>query len=812
MKNWSIIFALIIRTIACMGQDAVYQHPPQVIEDLVVGKSTPTVRTNSKGSVLLILENNPMPTVADLAEPEIRVAGMRINPKTNSLSRIRFATNIKILFIDTKAEVEVKKMPKNPLISNIKWSPDETKFAFTNNVTDGISDGVELWYVDMETVEAHRIEKIKVNSIFDSPYDWLNEGKNIVVLTVPPRMNPPTQFNIVKGPVVQESNGQKSPSRTYQDLLKSAYDQAVFDYYAESQVVKVDIVKGKLLKIGKVAVHKSISVSPDGTCLMTKTTHRPYSYTLPMNRFPEKVDVWLTKDGSFLKNIVDTPLQENIPIGYDAVTHHPRNHTWRPDVKASLWWLEAQDGGDPKKVTEERDKMYSWNFPFEGNPDDVVTSKYRITYMSWGNEKFAMTSEYWNATRRYISRIIDPSLKKEPRLLYDISSEDIYNQPGNPEVLRNKFGKFTVAISDNDEMLTFGEGASADGNRPFIEQVNLLTGKTKRLWQCDKQHYEYAISVLNWKEMKFLTRRESLTENPNYFIRDLSKDSSTIVALTKFEHPYPQLKNVLKKVLKYKRSDGIDLTAELYLPADYNPQNGPLPTIMWAYPEEYKTREGASQQNVSSNEFVRLPLLSPIYFVTQGYAVLDKVKIPIIGDAGKEANDSFIEQITASARAAIDEGLRLGVVDSSMVCIGGHSYGAFMTANLLTHTNLFKAGFACSGAYNRTLTPFGFQTEERNYWQDSELYNRISPFQNAHKMKHPLLLFHGDADNNPGTFTLQSERYFLALKGLGATTKYVNLPHESHGYRGKENLLQVYFEMNNWIKKYVINKEFSMKK
>ncbi len=808
MKKLILIFVTIISTMVCMGQESVYQHPPQAIEDLLLGKITPTVRTNSKGSVLLILENNALPTVAELAEPEIRVAGMRINPKSNSPSRIRFATGIKILFIDTKVEVEVKNLPKNPLIANIKWSPDETKFAFTHNRPDG----VELWYVDMQTLDAHRIEKITVNSVFDSPYEWLNDSKNIMVLTVPSRMDPPTKLNIIKGPVVQESNGQKNASRTYQDLLKSPYDQAVFDYYGESQIVKTDLVKGKILKIGRVAVYKNISVSPDGTCLMTKKVQRPYSYTLPMYRFPEKVDIWLTKDGSFLKNIADIPLQENIPIGYDAVTELPRGHAWRPDVKASLWWLEAQDGGDPKRVTDVRDKMYSWSYPFEGNPDEVLTSKYRVSYMSWGNEKFAMTSEYWNATRRYISRVIDPSLKKEPRLLYDISAEDIYNQPGNPEVLRNKFGKFTMAISDNDEMLTFGAGATPEGNRPFIDQVNLATGETKRLWQCDKNHYEYAISVLNRDKMQFLTRRESLTENPNYYIRDLSTDSSFITPLTNFEHPYPQLKNVQKKVLKYKRSDGIDLTAELYLPADYTPARGPLPTLMWAYPEEYKSREGASQQNISSNEFVRLPILSPIYFVTQGYAVLDNVKIPIIGEEGKEANDTFIEQITASAKAAINEGVRLGVVDSSKVAIGGHSYGAFMTANLLTHTNLFKAGFACSGAYNRTLTPFGFQTEERNYWQSPAMYNTISPFQNANKMKHALLLFHGDADNNPGTFTLQSERYFLALKGLGATTRYVNLPHESHGYRGKENLLQVYAEINNWFQKYVVKNEFSINK
>jgi dipeptidyl aminopeptidase/acylaminoacyl peptidase len=130
-----------------------------------------------------------------------------------------------------------------------------------------------------------------------------------------------------------------------------------------------------------------------------------------------------------------------------------------------------------------------------------------------------------------------------------------------------------------------------------------------------------------------------------------------------------------------------------------------------------------------------------------------------------------------------------------------------MTANLLTHSRLFAAGIAESGAYNRTLTPFGFQNERRSYWEAPEIYNRMSPFMNADKVKDPMLLIHGMADNNSGTFPIQSESYYAALKGFGATVRLVLLPDESHGYAARESILHKHWEVLNWMNKYVRDKK-----
>ena len=335
-----------------------------------------------------------------------------------------------------------------------------------------------------------------------------------------------------------------------------------------------------------------------------------------------------------------------------------------------------------------------------------------------------------------------------------------------------------------------GTGASPEGDRPFIDLLNLNTQQTKRLWRSEAPSFERPVAILNAEKGVFLTSRESNAEPPNYFIRNLNpapkkgkkpaKDALT--QITFFPHPYPQFKDIQKQQLRYKRSDGVDLTATLLLPPGYKKEDGPLPTFLWAYPAEFKSAEAASQASGSPYTFNRISYWTGAAFVTMGYAVLENASIPIIGEGKDEPNDTYVQQLVASAKAAIDEGVRLGVVDSSRVGVGGHSYGAFMTANLLSHSKLFKAGIARSGAYNRTLTPFGFQNEQRTYWQSPEVYNTMSPFMNADKMKTPLLMTHGEADNNTGTYPIQSERYYNALKGMGATTKLVFLPYESHGY------------------------------
>jgi dipeptidyl aminopeptidase/acylaminoacyl peptidase len=537
-------------------------------------------------------------------------------------------------------------------------------------------------------------------------------------------------------------------------------------------------------------------VSPDGKRIMVKKIQEPFSYLVPYSRFPMNIEI-LETNGDLDHLLAQIPIQEKRPKGFDATQPGPRNHSWRADVAQQIYFVEALDGGDPKKEMEKRDAIYLLDQPFTGEPKKMFETSRRFRSIDWGSESIALINEMWWSTRNQVVTLVDPKGNNAPVEIVNRSTQDRYSDPGRPIKHYNKFGESVLYLSDGKDIFMTGTGASAQGDRPFIDKWNLPSREVERLWRSSAPHYEMPYVLLDAKKGEWLTRRESPEENPNYYIRNLNKDKLT--QITFFPHPYPELKGIQKEMIQYKREDGLTLTAELYLPAGYRKEDGPLPTFIWAYPREYKSKEDASQINGSPYRFKNISFYGPIPWVTQGYAVFNNASMPIVGEGDNEPNDSFRAQLVANAKAAIDEGVRLGVTDPKRVGVGGHSYGAFMTANLLAHSDLFQAGIARSGAYNRTLTPFGFQREERTYWEAPEIYNNMSPFMHADKVKDPILLLHGEADNNSGTFPIQSERYYHALKGHGATVRYVTLPNESHGYRARESVLHMLYEMNRWL-------------
>lgn len=804
-----VCFALI--TNALLAQDVSYQLPSKALADIVNTPPTPGVSVDSKGEWMLLTERSSAPSIAELSQPELRIAGLRINPAINGPSRQIYLINLKLRKVMDKEEIQVKGLPASPLMSNPSWSPDETKIAFTN-----VANGkIELYVIDVATATASKVTNLALNGTLGGTFAWISDNKSFIVKAIPPnRGAAPEISRVPTGPTVQENLGKKAQAPTYQDLLKNPSDEKQFEYYCTSQVMKVGL-DGTTSPLGQSGIISSSSPSPDGRYVMISTIHRPFSYLVSANDFPEKIDIF-TVTGQEVKTLADTPLQERAFISSDGANPGPRNHNWRADAPASVVWVEAQDGGNPKKKADVRDKVFLLEAPFTSEPKTLYASQFRFGGITWGNDQTALVSERWWETRKLITKILNPSNPINPQILFERSAEDRYNDPGQPETRKNQFGRQVLDINANNEVFLTGTGASAEGDRPFVDVLNLTTKQSKRLWRSEAPYFERPISVLNAEKGLWLTLRESVDENPNYFIRNLNpapapkskKKSkvaaeSTLTQVTFFPNPYPQLKGVQKQVLRYKRPDGVDLTATLYLPAGYKKEDGPLPTFLWAYPAEFKSREAAGQVSGSPYRFTSVSPQGAAAFVTLGYAVLDNASIPIIGEGDKEPNDTYIEQLVASAKAAIDEGVRLGVVDASRVGVGGHSYGAFMTANLLSHSNLFRAGIARSGAYNRTLTPFGFQNEKRTYWEAPDVYNKMSPFMNADKMKTPLLLVHGEADNNTGTYPIQSERYYNALKGMGATTKLVFLPYESHGYQAKESLLHMLWEMEGWLDKYV---------
>jgi dipeptidyl aminopeptidase/acylaminoacyl peptidase len=779
-----------------------FQKPSPEILALADFQRAPSVNMDTKMQYMLLSYRNTYKTLDELNQEEMRLGGLRINPVTNISSSVNYVSNLKIRKISEQNEVQVSGLPENPKITNISWSPDEKKIGFTNTT----SSGVELWVIDVANASAKKITKDNLNANLGSPYNWMKDSETLLVKVLP--ANRPALIDakkdLPKGPTVSVSDGAKSQNRTFPDLLKNKQDEQNFETLVTSELYKISLSgKSELFKSG--AIYLGESFSPDGNYLMLNTIQRPYSYVVPLNRFPQTATVY-DASGKEVKVVNEVPLNEIMPKGFSSVRKGKRNMSWRADKPATLSYVVALDQGDQAVKVEYRDEIFQWNAPFSSEATTLAKTQQRFDRIIWGNETTAIVSDEWYDTRNIKMYLINPSNPNQaPKIIFDRNSQDIYSDPGNFEMKKNQFNRYVLAI-ENDNAYLMGDGHTKDGQFPFIDEYNLKTLKSKRLYTSKLQDKkEDLLSIEDFKKGEVLVSIQSKNDYPNYYFRNI-KSKDKLTQITAFKNPFESIKNVYKEVIKYKRKDGVDLSGTLYLPSGYDrTKKEKLPLLIWAYPAEFKDKNSAGQSDKNPNEFTFPYYGSFVYWVTKGYAVLDDASFPIIGEGTTEPNDTFMTQLVDDAEAAINAVDNLGYINRKKVAIGGHSYGAFMTANLLTHCNLFACGIARSGAYNRTLTPFGFQMEQRNYWDVPNVYNEMSPFMNADKMKTPLLLVHGDADNNPGTFTLQSERYYQALKGLGAPVRLVLLPKESHGYAAKDNILHLLWEQDQFLQKYLKN-------
>lgn len=778
-----------------------YQLPPEAIRAIAEAPPTPWVLPSPDRRALLVFSWDVLTPLAELAEPELRLAGQRIQPRYFGPSRSRPYTGMAIAKLEDPALRPVAGLPAAPWIINVRYSPSGRKASFTHRA----ERGWELWVVDLDKAEARRVTQPILSLTLKVPPVWSDETHLVALAAPEGRGLPPEPPAVPAGPTVQENLGQPSPAPTYQDLLRNSFDESLFRYYMSSQLVRVDL-EGRVEKLGEPALYSRLEPSPDGAYLLTETLHEPFSYLVPADNFPTRIEL-LDAQGRGLRQIVNRPLQESIPLATGSVMTGPRRAEWRADRPATLVWAEAQDGGDSGKEAPLRDKLYALEAPFRGEPKELAALALRYTALRWGTGELALVTEsQWKDRKTRTWQIAPDHPERAPRLVIDRSFEDRYADPGQPVLWRNAYGREVMLTDATSSTLWWiGTGASPEGNRPFLDRQRLADGAKERLFRSEAPFYEEPITVLDEKGRYILTRRESVDEPPNYFVRDLEQPKA--VQVTSFPHPAPQLRGIHKELIKYQRKDGLALSGTLYLPPGYDPRQGPLPTLMWAYPREFKSAEAAGQITNSPYRFDRIFGVSPLLFLAMGYAVLDDPQMPIVGEKDAEPNDTYVAQLAMDAQAAVDEVVRRGVAKPGHIAVGGHSYGAFMTANLLAHTDLFAAGLAMSGAYNRTLTPFGFQSEDRTLWQAPEVYAAMSPFMYADKINEPILLVHGEADSNPGTFPLQSERFYNALKGHGATARYVTLPFESHGYQARESILHVLWESWRWLDTYVGFKE-----
>ena len=784
-----------------------YREPPAALKAIADAPRAPQVTLSPRRDLMAMTAIPGLPGIDVVAQPEDKLAGLRIHPRVLAPSNFTFGNDLWLLEVDTGKEIRIAGLPQPLSIAGIGFSPDQ-KYLAVNQVEP--KSGINaLWLVDVAARRARLLSR-DLNTISGRPFQWTPDSRALLVTLRPAGAGavPPADDGIPTGPNVQQADaggGRVTSVRTYPDLLRNEADARRFEHLLRVQPALVG-VDGKVTRIAAPDLYTRIEIAPGGRHLLSQRLARPFSYLVPASFFPRVIEV---RDlaGKVLHTVARLPLVEGLPTGNDAVPTGVRSIEWRNDAPATLVWVEAQDGGDPARAATVRDIVYQQPAPFTARPVELARLSTRYAGTQWGRGDLALLSEYWWKTRQYKTWRVQPDAPQTaPQLFEQGSREDRYADKGSPVTRQDARGQaLLLTTPDGGAIYRIGEGASPEGDRPFLDRQALADGRSTRLFHSSGARYERPVAMLDAEGRRIITSREAPEERPNFWLRDLSRTDDGR-ALTRFPHPTPQLVGVRKELIRYKRADGVDLTGTLYLPAGYEPaRDGRLPLLMWAYPGEFKSAAAASQVSGSPYRFNNISYWGPLPWLAMGYAVLDNPTMPIIGEGDQEPNDRYVAQLQANAQAAVDEVVRRGVADPDRIAVGGHSYGAFMTANLLAHTRLFRAGIARSGAYNRTLTPSGFQAEERNFWQAADTYAAMSPFNHADRIKDALLLIHGEEDNNSGTFPIQSERMYQAVRGLGGNVRLVMLPKESLGYRARESIYTMLAETHDWLERHVRN-------
>lgn len=780
-----------------------WKSPPEDILEVLNAPKLPWVWTAPTGEYLFLANPLLYPPLAELAAPMHKLAGTRVNPVNNSYHGWHGGTSPRLVRIKDGATTPLD-LPKEAEVLEVNWTADGQRFA----LIVGYTDRIELWIGSVEG-KIKKIEDVTLNPLMGSTVSWLPDQERLLVFRIPNRGPAPEPPAIPIGPEILEGEGASARS-TYEarNLLTTAHDDALFEYYNTSELVIVDPSKGKMKIVGKPALYSSAEFSPDGKYILVERLVGPWSHEVAWWRFASKIEVWNNK-GEFVANIASLPLANEVPI--HGVPLGPRSVSWRPTAPHMLYWIEALDGGNPVAEVSHRDHLMLQDAPFTEEPKEVFKAEHRIQTWSlaWGAEDGMLMLTQRERIRRWRYVWLLDVDEGTSRPWFDLDEDNRYEDPGYPLFRQLKNGRRVLRQKEN-AIYFRGSGATDKGDRPFLDLRHLETGEAKRLFRSDSLRYENFVAFAG-EEKRFVLRSESSVEVPNYFLATFSKEiesaegeatqSITRVPITRFEDPTPKLREIEKRIVRYEREDGVSLSFQLNLPPGYK-EGTPLPTVLYAYPLEYSGAATAGQVRGSAQRFMRLYGASHLYFLLQGYAVLDMTAMPMIGDPETTYN-TFVPQLVADAEAAVNKAVEMGVTDPKRIGIIGHSHGALMVANLLAHTDLFQAGIARSGSYNKTNQPFGFQSERRSLFEAREVYIQVSPTFFADQVNEPVLIIHGDDDSNPGTLTFQSEVFFEAVRGSGGTTRLVLLPFEDHGYRAQESLEHVLWEQFRWFNKYV---------
>jgi dipeptidyl aminopeptidase/acylaminoacyl peptidase len=806
----SIFLLVNAQSFAQNNSEKTWQSPDEDILKILHAPQLPNTSISPSRTHMLLSDPIIYPTLSELAGPMLKLAGTRVNPKNNYYHGRHGGTSPRILNIKDGTTVDLD-IPEGAEVMSADWAANGQKFA----LSVGFEDRIELWLGDISG-KVEKVPNMILNPLMDEAVRWFPDQQKLVVRRIGDRGAAPQEPSMPKGPKILEDAGASARS-TYEarNLLESAYDDELFTYYTECELVIYDTKSGKAQLIGPAASYVNASPSPDGNYILVERLKKPWSHEVAWWRFAHDIEVWDLR-GNLVKTIANQPVANEVPI--HGVPTGPRSVSWQPTTAHTLFWREALDGGNPVAEADFRDRLMRWQAPFNGEPEEVYKAEHRIQTTMWGQtDGMLMVYQRERMKRWRYVWLLDVN-KGTSRLWFDLDEDDRYNDPGYPLFTQMENGQWVIKIDDG-EMYFRGSGGSKEGDRPFVDKRNLETGATERIFRCAKDKYEYFVGFAE-EANSFIMRSESSTVVPNYYLATMGKSIEaeegegtreiSMRPITNFEDPSPELRQVENQIIRYERNDGVELSFQLLLPPGYK-EGTRVPTVVYAYPLEYSGAKTAGQVRGSSNRFMRIWGASHKYFLMRGYAVLDNTAMPMIGDP-ETVYDSFVPQLVADAEAAVKKAVDMGVADPDRIGIIGHSHGGLMVGNLLAHTDLFCAGIARSGSYNKTNQPFGFQGERRSLFEATQSYINCSPTFFADQVNEPILIIHGADDSNPGTLTFQSEVFYEAIRGSGGTARMVLLPFEDHGYRAKESIEHVLWEQMNWFDKYVKNREVPDKK
>lgn len=779
-----------------------WQSPPEDWQKVLHAPQYFDVLPAPDGRHLLLGDPVLYPTLAELAAPMHKLAGMRVNPANNGIQDQRGDAALRLVRVDDGVTTPLE-LPKGAELLDVEWTADGRRFA----LTVGLGDRIGLWTGSVQG-ELAAARDIALNPLLGSAATWLPDQQRLLLRAIPERGPAPAPPAIPAGPEIMEGKGALARS-TYEarNLLETAHDDALFDYYATSELIVFDPASGAKETIGKPAPYGTADFSPDGNYILVERLVKPWSHEVAWWRFAAEIEVWSAR-GEFVARIASLPVADQVPV--QGVPRGPRSVAWRPTAPHQLFWVEALDGGDPMAKVPHRDRLMSLEAPFTAGPREVFRAEHRIVpeWNAWGDGGLLMLTQ-WERIRRWRYAWLLDVDKGTSRPWFDLDEDDRYGDPGFPLLRRLANGRLVLHQKGNAVYFR-GSGASDQGDRPFLDLRRLDSSGSERLFRCDPGRYD-AFVAFSGDEDHFIMQSESVKDMPNYYLATLGRaikaspgEGSRALArrpITRFADPVPQLRRIEKRLVRYQRRDGVPLSFRLLLPPGYK-KGERLPTVLYAYPMEYSGAATAGQVSGSTRRFMRMAGASHLFFLLRGYAVLDQTTMPMVGDP-ETTYDTFIPQLVADAEAAVAKAVEIGVADPKRIGVIGHSHGGLMVANLLAHTDLFRAGIARSGSYNKTNQPFGFQAERRSLFAAREAYIALSPTFFADRIKEPLLIIHGNDDSNPGTRTYQSEVLFEAVRGTGGTARLVLLPFEDHGYRARESIEHVLWEQLRWFDMYL---------